>query len=263
MKKVLSPAVVFLFMLTLFIPVFASEPELLNDGISCLSQSEAKQVSQRLEEVSNKLDFDVVIVTTDNLQGKSISAFADDYFDYGGYGRGANKDGCVLVVYYDGSSTQRWISTSGYGITALTDYGIQYIGTRTATLMDNGEFVSAFLDYADLCDELVVQARAGHPLDNQSSSRKEGNLLLKIIIAVIIGLIAGFIAITIIKSKYKPVKFKANARDYLVNGSLQLTASYDNFRTSTVSRTAINNNSSGGSSTHTSSSGRTHGGGGF
>lgn len=262
MKKVLSLSLAFLLIAVLLVPAFATEPELLNDGIGCLSESDAEQVSSKLKEVSDKLDFDVVIVTTDSLEGKSITAYADDYFDYGGYGRGNTRDGCVLVVYYNGTSTERWISTSGYGITALTDYGIQYIGTRVAPLMDDGEFYEAFIDYANLCDELVVQARAGKPLDVQGS-KKEGKPALRIIIAIVVGLIAGFVAISVIKGKYKPVKFKANAQDYLVNGSLQVTGAYDNFRTSSVTRTAISNNSSGGSSTHTSSSGRTHGGGGF
>ena len=262
MKKVLSLSLVFLIVLALLVPSFADEKPLLKDEIGCLSESEAQQVTAKLEEVSNKLDFDVAIVTTDNLEGKSITAYADDYFDYGGYGRGTNRDGCVLVVYYNGTSTERWISTSGYGITALTDYGIQYIGKRVAPLMDEGEFYNAFIDYANLCDELVVQARAGKPLD-VNSAKKEGNPAMRIIIAVVIGLIAGFISMAVIKGKYKPVRMKANASDYLVQGSLQLTGSYDNFRTSSVTRTAINNNSSGGSSTHTSSSGRSHGGGGF
>ena len=263
MKKVLSLSLVFLIVLALLVPSFADEKPLLKDEIGCLSETEAQQVTAKLEEVSNKLDFDVVIVTTDNLDGKSITAYADDYFDYGGYGRGTNRDGCVLVVYFNGDYTERWISTSGYGITALTDYGIQYIGTRVAPLMDEGNFFDAFIDYAGLCDELVVQARAGTPLDSAQNTQKGDNTVLRIVIAVIVGLIAGIIAMAVIKGKYKPVKLKANAQDYLVEGSLHLTGSYDNYRTSSVTRTPISNNSSGGSSTHTSSSGRSHGGGGF
>ena len=262
MKKILSLSLVFLLVAVLLIPAFADKGPLLKDGIGCLSWEEAQQVSQKLEQVSDELNFDVVIVTTDNLQGKSITAFADDYFDYGGYGRGENYDGCVLVVYYNGYSTERWISTSGYGIKALTDYGIQYIGKNVAPTMDNGDFATAFNDYADLCKELVVRARNGNALD-VNSDKKEGNVALRIIVALVVGIIAGFVAINVVKSSYKPVRFKANAQDYLVNGSLQLTGSYDTFKYHNVTRTAIQSSSGGGSSTHTSSSGRTHGGGGF
>lgn len=262
MKKILSVSVIFLLLATFMIPAFAANQPLLADNAGLLSEAQANTVNTKLEQVSDKLDFDVVIVTTEDLEGKSKEAYGDDYFLDNGYGRGSEADGVLLLVYVkpDGT-TERRIATHGYGITAFTDYGIEYVGKENLLpLMEEGEWEEAFLKFADLSEELVNSARDGHPLDAGSKR----NIVLGIIIALVVGIIAGFIARKVVIGKYKPVKMQANAADYLVQGSLQVTGSYDNFRTTSVSRTAIQSDSGkGGSTTHTSSSGSTFGGGDF
>ena len=39
---------------------------------------------------ANNTSMDIVIVTTDDAEGKSSLAYADDFFDYNGYGVGEN-----------------------------------------------------------------------------------------------------------------------------------------------------------------------------
>ena len=263
MKKLLSISLALLLIAALMVPAFAADAPLLADDAGLLSDAQANTVSVRLKEVSDKLDFDVVIVTTDNLEGKSLTDYADDYFSYNGYGRGSEEDGVLLLVYMNNANgtTQRWIATHGYGITAFTDYGIEYVGKENLKpLMEEGDWEGAFLKFADLSEELVNSARDGHPLDVGSKR----NILLGIVISLVVGLVVGFIVMNAVKKKYKPVHFKANATDYLVGGSLQVTGASDNFRTTAVTRTPIQSNAGkGGSSTHTSSSGSTFGGGGF
>ena len=265
MKKIVSISIVLLLIFSVcLIPSFAAENPLLVDDAGLLTAEEAQTVEAKLQKLSDDTNMDFVIVTTTNWEGKSKQAYADDYYDYNGYGVGRQGDrsGVLLLVYDNGSSTERWISTRGYGITCFTDYGIQYVGSQLVDLMDSGAWEQAFLKFADLSSELVAQADAGTPLDVNSAPKKR-NYALGIGIALVVGIIAGFIARSIIKKKYQPVRFKANATDYLVNGSLNVTGAYDNFRTTSVTRTAIQSKSSGGSSTHSSSSGASHGGGGF
>lgn len=87
--------------------------------------------------------------------------------------------------------------------------------------------------------------------------------LIWIPVSVIIGFIIALIAVGVMKSKLKTVRFKTTANSYLKKGSLNITDSSDLFLYRTVNRTAKpkDNEGSGGSSTHTSSSGATHGGG--
>ena len=219
-------------------------------------------LNDKADKYSEEQQFAFTAIIVDSLEGKTAEALADDYYDYGNYGYGSNKDGCMLLISIN---DREWhISTCGFGITAFTDYGIQYIGEQLAPLMKDSDWDGAVDKYLDLANDFVTQAKAGKPYTKSTlpqTPKTPAENLKAIVISLAVSIIIALIVTKVIKKKYKPVSMKANASDYLVAGSLQLTGSYDNFRTSSVSRTPINNNSNG-SSTHTSSSGRTHGGGG-
>ena len=262
-KRIISFSFALLLFLVCAIPVFAAETHdarVVDQG-QFLTDSEVSELTAKLDEISERQQLEVVVVTTKNLEGKTPMAYADDFYDYNNYGYGANKDGVLLLMSIEGSERNWWISTTGYGITAFTDAGIQYIGAELVPDLKNGNYASAFDTFASEADKFVTKAKSGKPYD-------KGNLPKKfsakgLLVALIIGLIVAFIAIKSIQSKYKPVKFKSNASDYLVPGSLQVTGGYENFLYSNVSRSAKSDSSSGGgSSTHSGSSGTSHGGGG-
>ena len=73
--------------------------------------------------------------------------YADDYYDYNGYGWGENHDGCMLVV---NMSTREWyITTCGSGINKLTDARIQEIGVAIAPKLGDGDSYGAMSAYID------------------------------------------------------------------------------------------------------------------
>jgi len=236
------------------------------DYAGLLDSGEAEKLQEKLAEISERQQFDVVIVTTNDLGGKTAEAYADDYFDYNGYGYGANHDGCLLL--FDMGNRYMHLSTTGFGITAITDAGIEYINDEIYTYARNDDWVGAFNSYANNVDKFVTQAKKGEPYDVGSMPRakKSAKDIIKGLgISLVVGLIAAFIARGKVKKDYeKAVRQKANASDYLVNGSLQITGAYENFLYSNVTQTKIERESSsgGGSSTHSGSSGTSHGGGG-
>ena len=62
--------------------------------------------------------------------------YADDLYDYCQYGYGPDMDGVLLLVSV---GDRKWhISTCGYGITAFTDAGIQYLGEQMTPFMADG-----------------------------------------------------------------------------------------------------------------------------
>ena len=67
------------------LPAFAEKSPRLVDDADLLTYSEKISLAQKLDEISERQNFDVVIVTVDSLQGKSVAAYADDFYDYGGY----------------------------------------------------------------------------------------------------------------------------------------------------------------------------------
>lgn len=233
------------------------------DAAYLLSDSEFTALTEKLNEICERQQFDIVIVTVDDLQGYATAQeLADDIYDYNGYGFGENNDGCLLLISLEDNDW--YISTTGYGITALTDAGIQYIGKQITPDLGDGDWAGAFNLYADLIDEFVTQAKNGESYDNGNLPHSILETIKAIIISLVIGVACAAITMVNVKKKYtKAVHMNANAQDYLVNGSLQVTGSYDNFVYTNVTRTEIpKETSSSGSSTHSGSSGTTHGGGG-
>lgn len=231
----------------------------LVDNANVLSDEENADLLKKLNEISERQKFDIVVVTTNTLDGKTAEAYADDFFDFNGYGQGDDKDGALLLVSME---DRDWhVSTTGFGITAITDAGLNYMSQRFKPDLSDGNYSSAFNKFADLCDEFVTQAKNGKPFD---SGNLPGSTAKHIAAAVIIGIITGFIGVTIMKSKLKSVRFQSAANNYVRPNSFNLTNSNDVFLYNTVSKVARpkDTGSSGGSSTHTSSSGTTHGGGG-
>ena len=226
----------------------------LADLAGLINASEAQELAEKLDRISAKRDMDVVVVTTDTLDGKSPMAYADDYYDYNGY----QKDGILLLVSMEDNDW--WISTSGFGITAFTDAGIAYISDRFVPYLSDGEYAKAIDVYADLCDEFIAKARAGEPYDSWNLPKDPFNFVMNGLVAVGIGLVVAFIAMTGMKSKLNSVRAKAGASAYVKDDSLQITEAGDMYLYSTVSR--VRRETSQGSSTHRSSSGRSHGGGG-
>lgn len=233
-----------------------SAPLRLTDSADILTDDEEAVLLAKLDEVSMRQQFDVVLVTVTDTGPKSLTQYADDFFDYNGFGFGENKDGVLYLVRVDEDGTysqgNSWISTSGLGITAFSDSDIQDLGSSITPDLLQGDYISAFNEYIETADKQVKKATTF-------------NIGQSLVISLIIGLIVAFIATGVMKGKLKTVRRKASASDYLKPGSLQLTGQSDVFLYSNVVRTAKpkDTGSSGGSSTHTSSSGSTHGGGGF
>lgn len=123
---VLSALVLCLFVA---VPAAAEDAEnknLVVDDADLLTDREEKSLHEKLEEICVRQKMDIVIVTKKTLDGTAPADYADDFYDYNGYGYGENRDGLLLLISID--NRDLYISTHGYGITAFTDAGIKYIG---------------------------------------------------------------------------------------------------------------------------------------
>ncbi|MCR5208348.1 MAG: TPM domain-containing protein [Eubacterium sp.] len=263
-KKISLFLMTLIIMLSLNVSAYAVNSERVVDNADLLSESEETKLLSELNNVYENQKFDVVVVTVTDLEGKSAMEYADDYYDYNGYGYGDEHDGCLLLIKV-ASATDRecWISTTGYGITALTDYGIDYILDNIIPEMKSGDYYAACSEFASITDNFVTEAKKGTPYDVGNKKMGVKDYAKSAAVSFIVAVVISLIIVGSIKKKYKPVRFKSNASDYLINGSLNLRRQYDNFTYTTVTKTKIEKNtSSGGSSTHSGSSGTSHGGGG-
>lgn len=276
-KKIIGILLTLLFAVvslsTFFVlPVSAAEETLrLVDDADLLSESEESSLLDLLNEISKRQQVDIVVVTVDSMGGESAMVYADDFYDYNGYGFGDERDGILLLVSME--ERDWYISTSGYGITAITDAGREYISEIFVADLSEGNYAAAFTSFANLCDDFVTQAKTGEPYDvgnlpGDMAAFLVGDFLISFVAAFIIALIAT----GIMRGQLKTVHFQSEADNYMKQGSMQLTKKNDLYLYRHIDRRKKpeNNNTSnpssqgslGGSKTHTSSSGRTHGGGG-
>lgn len=264
-KKIMSGIIILLLFTVAILPIYAGENEpqehmlkRLVDEAGLLTDEEEAGVLGKLDEISERQQFEVVIVCVNSLEGEPAQDYADDFYDENGYGFGEEKDGALLLVSME---EREWhISTCGYGITAITDAGISYLSDQFLEDLGSGDYMEAFEAFADTCDELVTQAKEGDPYDVGSES-SGGVSKIWIPGALLLGfLLAGF-PMSVMKKNMKNVRMQAAASGYVKEGSQNITKQTDRFLYHTVSRTK-KPEKEGGSSTHSSSSGTSHGGGG-
>ena len=259
MKKRLWGLLCTLFLvLSYSLPVLAwSDTPLLVDNADILTDSEESELLSRLEEVSVRGKADVVVVTIDALYGENMQDYADNFYDDNGYA----EDGILLLISI--SDGEWYISTTGFGITAVTDAGREYMADHFVEKLSAGAYLDAFMTYTDLCDEFIQQARNGKPYDVGNMPKGPFPLVRNLLVSLGIGLVVALIMTGKMRGELTTVNMEDKAADYVKGGSLKVTQSKELFLYKQMHRQAKEKTtSSGGSDTHSSSSGKTHGGGG-
>lgn len=260
-KRIITVLFAVFICMTAVMPVYAAGdlPRLVDDA-DLLTNSEESTLLSLLDDISERQQVDIVVVTVDSLDGKSAQDYADDFYDYNGYGFGSENDGILLLISME--DRDWYISTTGYGITVVTDAGLEYMyGTFSDDLSD-GNYAEAFTTFAEQCDDFITQANTGKPYDSGNLPKAPFGVVKHIIIAVAIGFIVALIVTGIMKSKLKSVHSQPSATDYVKKDSMHITENREMFLYRHIDRKEKPKNNGSGSSTHTSSSGTTHGGGG-
>ena len=248
----------------------------LVDEANLFTEAQKKELSEMLDEVSERQKCDIIIVTVNSLGSKSPEAFADDYYDYNGYGYGINDDGILFLLSME--YRDQAYSTYGFGIEAFTDAGQEYIFSKMMADLAADRWYSAFKKYIPLCDEFLTKAYTDISFDYDNlpggtklnSSDSSGAVEMFFYVIIILGLSASFaffIVSGMEKDSKSSIQKKMAAYEYAVEQSPNLSNRNTTFVNKYVTRTARSHSSSsggsssrGGSSTHRSSSGRSHGG---
>ncbi len=226
---------------TEFIPV-EREFSLLVDNANLLTADEAIELNKRLEAFALEYESEIAILTVESLEGKTPQEYADDFYDYNGYGYGENDDG-MLVLYKPGAEGERelYISTHGTGVDDY--YADDFISAMVDYLVAE-DYVGAFNTYIDIAEK----------------SHKYSVSPMWIILSIVFGMLGGLAIPKVMASANKSVRPQLNASVYAKPGSMVITGNADIFIDTNIVRVAKPKKES--SSTHTSSSGRSHGGGG-
>ena len=257
------------------------------DQAGLFSETEIIQLEEKIAQCRKSTKMDVVIVSAYADEERSAEEYADDYYDYGGFGVGKKASGVLLLYYMDGPGQpggECYISTAGTMINMLTDERIESILDDVYGDLGNRDFAGAtehFLeDVKAYVKEGVESGQYTYDRDTGEIVRYHSIRLYEVAIAVVIaGILAGSVCLDIkkryaMKQSSREVSnslqaYRADcafhfsvAGDKMVNKYVRSVPIPRNTSSGSGGRGHSGSSSAGRSTIHTSSSGSSHGGGG-
>ena len=226
----------------------------VSDYADMLTDAEESELARRLEYIRNTYAADTAIVTVPTLDGKSAEAYADDFYDYNGYGIGPDDSGILLLISREPRNYH--MTTMGRCFDIFNDAAIDYMCSNVEAQLRNDNYYEACMRFAEDCESVLSDYENGERFEEPKSV---GMLFIMLGIALVLAITITAAA----KSSMKNARLGVNADLYAEGRKVNLIGSRDVFLYSDVTKTPIPKQQSGGGSTgHISSSGRMHGGGG-
>lgn len=108
-----------------------------------------------------------------------------------------------------------FVSTTGYGITAVTDAGLEYMAERFLDDLSEGNYAAAFSTFAELCDDFITQARTGEPYDADNLPQEPFHVGGSLAIALAAGFVVSLIVTGIMRGGLKTVHSQPAADHYV------------------------------------------------
>ena len=240
----------------------AAELPLVEDGANLLTEAELADLTSEAERISAEYGMDVVIVTTNSIGAKTAQNFAADYYDAIGYGQGTDKSGVMLLLSME--YRDWYILTTGGGIRAFTDYGLEKIDEDVIHFISDGDYAAGFARFLRDAEIFLKQDAAGKPYDvgNSVQLKTTGERALTALPWTLGGaVLAALIGLFILARGMNTARPAHSANRYVREGSMSITRAGDYFLYHTQTRVKIQKSQSGGgSSTFKGSSGTSHGG---
>lgn len=253
MKKLYAAVFAFIIMFSVYV---YAEGQTVVDEANYLTVAEETDIEQRLEEIKSKYEMDAAVVIVNSLDGKTAEAYADDYYDYNGYGIGMYDDGMLLLISKE--PRKYHITTYQKAVDIFNDEAIDLLKSEVEKNLRSDDYYEACVAFAETVDEIAGMYEDGI---SYGSSKGHEDVVGIFMCAGIAALIAAGVMTASAYKGMNTAREKEDAGNYVKQGSFNLKKSNDIFLYSNLTKTKIESSSSGGS-THRSSSGRSHGGGG-
>lgn len=252
--------------------VASSDDQRIFDFADLLTSEEEGQLEQLSFEIGNQVEADILVVTTDDAEGKSTMEYADDFYDNGAYGY-EEPYGTGILLLIDMDNREAWISTSGEAIDHFSEARINATLDDIFIYLPEGDYYNSALVFMEKVEQYMVSLPSSSNENEYNPDKypdtnfyydKDESILRNPLICLGIAVVIGGVAILIMISRAKS-RMTVGGSTYVEPGSFHINSRRDTFlRTSTVTRKIESNKGSSGGfgGSHTSAGGRSHGGGG-
>ncbi len=226
-----------LLCLSLFISlqlcIFA-EWQRLTDNADLLTDTQEELLAEKLDILSESLEYDIIVATVEGLDGKSVERCADDFYYENGYGQGSERSGIMLFVSI--ADRDYMVYTHGEAVDIFSDYELDMLEYAFLEDLSAGNYYDSFSAFADEAAYYIEQDGKLSPV--------------WILISLGAGVLIAFLVLRSMISKHKNIKMQRTADSYMLRDTFHLDRSRDIFLYSRVTRRLKpkNNSSSGGGS---------------
>ena len=258
-QRIIVTTVLAALLITFVVPfgALAADAPRFVDEMGLLTAAESLELNTKLDAISERHRFDVVIAVVAELDWREARLFAADYYEQHGYGYGENFDGAILLLAI--RDRDFGFAATGFGLQAFTTAGQKYLDKHFLPQLGRDDYYGGFMSYADAMDDFLTRAEAGEPYDSGNIPLLPAELNRYRLYAVVGSLaLALIIALTITgiwRSQLKSVHREDLAHAYIRQGSMVITNSRDDFLYRKLNRVRRPKERSGGGG-FSSSSGR-------
>ena len=240
-------------------PAFAeAQLPYVTDTAGLLSEDEILDLEAKSKEISDQYDFGIYIITVDDayeyVEAPDMDTVAETFYLNYELGEGDDQSGLLLMLSME---ERDWAMFAfGYGNTAFTDYGKQYLADHFLSSFGDDNWYQGFVDYEDTAKNMLEEAVNGSPVDVGNEPEPGWFRILGIIACALIAAGIAFFVKVYFETQLESVFEGDNAAAFVTDGGLKLTEHYDHYTHTTQSRVydppKEDNSSSGGTSTRSS-----------
>ncbi len=238
---------------------YINPTEKVYDFANLFEIEDLKELKKETQSIVTKENYEIVIVTINDLDSRSVQEYADDFYDYNEF----QVNGILLLISLQ--SRDIYISTSGKGQILFDNDRVDTMIQKITPYLSNKNYKSGADSFLKQIKN-YIDLGPSKQMSTCEITNEMGDYICKHKVPIIwIIPICSFIALLItwlITKRYQKIILASNANWYLKSNDLEIKNKIDQFLHTSTARIKIPSSHSSGGGSHHGSSGSSHGGGG-
>lgn len=214
------------------------------DYAQVFTMSEENNLKLNINEYIEKYNIDMIIVTVKHRTQKTTKLYAQEFYNYNGFGKGQNLDGIIFVMDFSLDNLETQVEVFGDAIKIYDHNRVKDLLQEITRNKEKGYFKMSDLFIRNAYKYAKEGVVISNP-DNIESTISNSILKKPIpwIFILIASLVVSSVTIIILIFKNKMIRKSTNANLYLKKDSIVINVSDDDFITTATTSSRINHSS--------------------